>query len=115
MEDLLSGIVDRRLVAISPDASVGAAKKLAHNARVSMLPVVSNNKLVGTVEIESIAYKDAQIKVKEVMVKPIFVEETAPLSEARKIIIKHGLSRLPVVESAESMTCVGTISSSDLI
>ena len=115
MADSLSSIVDRKLVAIAPDASVGAAKKLAHNSRISILPVVSNKKLVGVIEIESISYKNPDMKVSEVMGKPVFVEESAMLEEARKIIIKKGLSRLPVVDSAKSMICVGTISSSDLI
>ena len=115
MANPLSEIVDRKLVAVSPETSVGAAKKLAHNSRVSMLPVVSGNRLVGMVEIEPIAGKDDQLKVSQIMKKPVFVEQTGTLEDARKLIIEHGLSRLPVVDSARSMMCIGTISSSDLI
>ena len=111
----LSGMVDRHIVAITPDASVKSARQLAHSSRVSMLPVISDSKLIGILEVSKLSQQDDSKAVSSVMLKPVFVEEGGSLEDARKLIIEQGLSRLPVVESAESMRCVGTISSSDLI
>ncbi len=111
----VSGAIDRRLVAVSPDASLGAARKLAKASRVSVLPVISDNRLVGVLDIEaSLAGNDGD-KVSSMMVKPVFVEANAKSDEARKLMIKHGLARIPVVDSAASMKCIGTVSSTDLI
>lgn len=115
MASSLSGMVDRHLVAITPEASVKAAKQLAQNSRVSMLPVISNSRLVGLVEITILSQQGDDKTVGSVMQKPVFIEEVGRVEDARKLIIEHGLSRLPVVDSAKSMRCIGTISSSDLI
>ncbi len=111
----LSEIVDRHIVAINPDASVKAARQLAQNSRVSMLPVVSDGMLVGLIEVSSLSQHSDDDLVRGVMLKPVFVEEMGSVEDARKLIIEHGLSRLPVVDSSKNMRCIGTISSSDLI
>lgn len=115
MEGQLSSIVDRKIVAVAPEASVGSAKRLAQNSRVSMLPVLSNGKLVGLVEASSLSGENDAKTVGSIMQKPVFIEENGSMEDARKLITEHGLSRLPVVDSPKSMMCVGTLSSSDLI
>lgn len=111
----ISEIIDRHVVAITPDTSVKAARRLAQNSRVSMLPVILDGILVGLIEVSSLPQHGDDNLVRGVMLKPVFVEEASSLDDARKLIIEHGLSRLPVVDSSKSMHCIGTISSSALI
>ncbi len=113
--DRVSDRMDKRIVAVSPNATVASARMLANNSRVGMLPVVSDRKLVGMIDVNTIPEYDDTKKVSAVMKKPLFVEEGKSIDEARKILIGCGIPRLPVVDSSVGMKCVGTVSSSELL
>ncbi len=113
MAGSLADVIDRNIVAITPEASLKAAKQLARNSGVSVLPVISEGKLVGVLDVSSLRGDSG--RVSSAMMHRIFIEESGSIEDARKMLIKCGLTRLPVVDSKKSMRCLGTVSSSDLI
>ncbi len=113
MAGSVADVVDRHIVAISPEATLKTAKQLARNSGVSVLPVISEGRLVGVLDVSSL-HGDSG-RVSGAMMDPIFVEEGSSREDARRTLLKHGLARLPVVDSKEGMRCLGTVSSSDLI
>ncbi|HUC39118.1 MAG TPA: CBS domain-containing protein [Candidatus Acidoferrum sp.] len=115
MAKLVQDVVDRKMIAVSPDSTIESARRLAGSSRISILPVIEKNKLVGILDIESIEGKSGAERVRSAMREPIFVEQKTRLEDARKMIMEYRMPRLPVVESSESMRCIGTVSSSDLI
>jgi IMP dehydrogenase len=118
-ERKLSDIIDRHLVAVSPQTSINAARRLAHGSTVSVLPVLLDGKLIGVLSQNTLnaerTEEELHEPVEKIMEKPIFVEEKADAKEARKILMNNNLTRIPVVDSKSSMICIGTVSSTDLL
>ncbi|MGD0729366.1 MAG: CBS domain-containing protein [Candidatus Micrarchaeaceae archaeon] len=110
-EASISNLVNRHLISINSNAKSSAAIKLLTNSNVDMLPVLENGKLVG------IFTKDSSNNdlVSSSMEKALFVEKNQDIDSTIKYMLKHNISRVPVVDSAISMKCIGTISSSDLL
>ena len=112
---MVSDVLDRRLVAVSPNTSLEAARRLSATSNVDLLPVLLDGRLVGIVLKEDLDRHAAASKVSEIMKKPVFVLRDADLNEARKLVISHNLSRIPVVDSRFGMMCIGTVSSTALV
>ncbi len=113
-EKSISGLIDRKIVAVSPQTSVETARELAKRSGVGTLPVLSHGKLVGIVNNDHLK-ESIDGKIEKIMKKPVFAEKDSDVKKARKMIINNGLERLPIVESKSSMICIGTVSSTDLI
>ncbi len=117
----VSEIMDRKLVAVSHDASLKSALKLAKISGVDMLPILENNRLVGMVNVDEIqryVSKDPSKEgesVKKLSKQPVFLEASETKQSAIEKIIKSGLSRVPVVENKSTMRCIGTVNSTDLL
>lgn len=116
---ILSQIMNRHLVAVSPNTSIGSAIKLMKSSNVDLLLVLQDGKLVGTVDDSSLAdvhLTDTSVApVSGVMREPWCLEEKDSIDNAVKYVIEHNLSRLPVVSSKKSMQCTGTVSSTELV
>ncbi len=117
----VSEIMDKKLVAISHDASLKSALKLAKTAGVGMLPILDGDRLVGMVGTDDIQHyisKDpgrGEESVDTLSKAPVFLEANETRQSAMAKIIKNGLSRMPVVESRSTMRCLGTVNSTDLL
>ncbi len=104
----------RDVVGVARTTAVGVAARLAKSAKVDLLPVLDGNRLCGIatgLDLESAGGGD----VGSVMKSPVFVQEDESIDRASDIMLRLAVGRIPVVDSKESMTCVGIITSSDIV
>ncbi|NHV98022.1 MAG: IMP dehydrogenase [Thaumarchaeota archaeon] len=89
----------REVVTISKDAKVGEAAEIMRKNRISGLPVVENNKLVGIITGRDVRFTDLSVSVGEAMTRNVVVArpEVTP-EEAVELMKKHKVEKLPVVD-----------------
>ena len=97
-----NGIISNPMF-LAPDNYVYEAENLMHNYRISGVPICENGKLVGILTNRDLRFlSDYNIKIKEVMTKEGLV--TGPvgttLEEAKIILMKHKIEKLPLVDDA---------------
>ena len=104
-------------VTISPDATLVEALDLAEKHHISGIPVVENvsGKLVGMLSNRDVRFaSDPNKKVHELMTKDnlVTVKEGIDRAEAKKLLHKHRIEKLLVVDDA--YRCVGLITVNDI-
>ena len=106
----------RDVVTLTPDQTVGDALKIMEAKSISGLPVVdSEGRLVGIITRRDVAFaEDLSAKVAEVMTKKVItVGEDITVEEAKRIMRKHKIEKLPVVD--EKGFLKGLITMKDLV
>ncbi len=89
-------------ITISPDQQLQEALKLMNQYRISGIPVTQSGKLVGILTNRDLRFETRMnLKVSDVMTKEhlITAPEGTTLEEARKILHKNRIEKLPVVNS----------------
>ncbi|WDT81005.1 MAG: IMP dehydrogenase [Candidatus Manganitrophus sp.] len=89
-------------ITISPDQQLHEALKLMNQYRISGIPVTQSGKLVGILTNRDLRFETRMnLKVSDVMTKEhlITAPEGTTLEEARKILHKNRIEKLPVVNS----------------
>ncbi len=118
--DPVSKWMTRNPVVVLPTTPLAEAYALTSERRVRRLPVVENGKLVGIVTLGDLRQSNinvgnpeaAKTRVALVMTeKVITVTPETTLREAAKLMIKHKISGLPVMEGDQ---LVGIITESDI-
>ncbi len=87
-------------IVISPDQTIQEALKLMARYRISGIPVTRNGKLVGIVTNRDLRFENRMhLKIAEVMTQKnlITVPEGTSLEEAKEILRRHRIEKLPVV------------------
>jgi CBS domain-containing protein len=105
---------------IDADKSVAYAAKMMRDEDVGLAPIVEGDKLIGTLTDRDIAIrivaegKDPdQVKVRDVASKQVVtIDPQQDLDEALRIMAKHQVRRLPVVE--EDGQLVGVVAQADI-
>ena len=97
-----NGIISNPMY-LAPDNYVYEAENLMHNYRISGVPICENGKLVGILTNRDLRFlSDFNIKISEVMTKDGLV--TGPvgttLDEAKIILMKHKIEKLPLIDDA---------------
>ena len=97
---------------LAPDNYVYEAENLMHNYRISGVPICENGKLVGILTNRDLRFlSDYNIRISEVMTKEGLI--TAPvgttLEEAKLILMKHKIEKLPLVDDKGNLTGLITI------
>ncbi|TYP47437.1 IMP dehydrogenase [Thermosediminibacter litoriperuensis] len=100
---------------LSPENTIGEAMELMARYRISGVPITVNGKLVGIITNRDIRFEDDMSKkIKDVMTKENLV--TAPvgttLEEAKLILKKHKVEKLPLVD--ENFNLKGLITIKDI-
>jgi len=116
-------LMDKKVVAVSDDASILATARLIETSNVGLLPVVNDGRLVGIIEgplLLDYILKHTEEEldgktIKPLVKKPVFVVKEELASQVVAKIIRNNLTRIPVVDSEESMQCIGVISASDVL
>ncbi len=91
-------------ITVKPEETVGEAKRLMAEYKIGGFPVIDNNgKLVGIVTNRDIRFEEKMsLKIKDVMTKENLI--TAPLrtslDDAKKILQKHRIEKLLIVDEA---------------
>ncbi len=111
----ISEIMDRKVVAISPSATVKSATKLIRTSGVSLLVVVEKEKLIGILTEDEILNRAPEESIKALVKRPIFVEANDTISVAIGKTIDNNLTRIPIVDSMQNMKCVGVITATELL
>ena len=102
-------------VTISPEKTIKDALAIMDRYRISGVPVTRRNKLIGILTHRDLRFEDKlQRRVKELMTadKLVTVTEEVSLEEARKILHKHRIEKLPVVDGKGNL--IGLITSKDI-
>lgn len=102
-------------VTITGDATVGDALRLMKENHIGGIPVVdADNKLVGIVTNRDLRFQeDMSIRIEDVMTKENLVTTTNPhLAEASRILLRHKIEKLPVVDAENHL--VGLITYRDI-
>ncbi len=122
MADKVSDLMDVKLVAIAPSATIKSAVTLIKNSNIDLIPVVENGKLIGVIYeddvlsyIEKFGTAAEKEQVKKISMPPFFTEANSKISDAAKVVIDNDLNRLPVVDSKKNMRCVGIVTSTELL
>ena len=105
---------------IDADKSVAYAAKMMREEDVGLAPIVEDDKLIGMLTDRDIAVRvvaegrDAgQVKVRDVASKQVVtIDPQQDLDEALRIMAKHQVRRLPVVE--EDGRLVGVVAQADV-
>ncbi|MEM3827114.1 MAG: CBS domain-containing protein [Candidatus Micrarchaeaceae archaeon] len=116
-------LMDDKVIAISISSTVIAAARLIETSNVDTLPILEGEKLVGMLDGPTLlnymikhSKNDLEGQTIKMFAKePIFVVKDEPLNEIVAKVVSHNLTRIPVVDSAKSMKCIGIISATDLI
>ena len=88
---------------LSPDNTVTEADELMHKYKISGVPVCDENgRLVGILTNRDLRFiSDYSVKIKEEMTKDGLVtsHEGTTLEEAKQILMRHKIEKLPIVDS----------------
>ena len=91
-------------VFIGPDASVADADALMNEYKISGVPVVDNDeKLIGIITNRDMRFiTDMTAKISDVMTKAPLVtaKEGTTLEDAARVLQKHKIEKLPIVDDA---------------
>ncbi|MEM3446180.1 MAG: IMP dehydrogenase, partial [Candidatus Korarchaeum sp.] len=92
----------RDVITVSPEDSVEEARRLMKEHGISGLPVVVGSRLVGIVTRRDVYFSEgSDLLVKDIMTKdPITVGPDITPQEARKIMARYKIEKLPVVNDS---------------
>ena len=102
-------------VTIHPERKVGEVLELMEKYRISGVPVTSGDQLVGIVTNRDLRFEtNLDKKISEVMTKDnlITVSEGISLDDSKKLLHKHRIEKLLVVDQAGHLT--GLITTKDI-
>jgi CBS domain-containing protein len=120
MAKSVQDLMTRNPCSIAADKSVAYAAKMLRDEDVGLAPIVQGDRLVGTVTDRDLAIravaegKDPEsTKVKEIAsINLVTVAPRQDLDEALKLMAKHQVRRLPVVEDGGRL--VGVVAQADV-
>jgi CBS domain-containing protein len=112
----VSTIMQRYAVVVSEETSIANAAKLMKANKVSLMPVLRDERLVGIVREKDLDSwnGDKKEKISRIMEKPIFVMPTDEIDKASKIMLKRHITRVPVVNNEKELIFLGIVTSSDV-
>lgn len=103
-------------VTLSKDHTLAEAKELMSKYKISGLPVVdTENKLIGIITNRDVKYQEnLSAKVEELMTKENLItsDKSTNLEQAKEILLKNRIEKLPIVDSENHL--VGLITIKDI-
>jgi len=100
----------RDVITIEPNQTVASALELMKKHNISGLPVVENGKLIGIVTGRDVRFSDISLRVKDVMTRDVVVaREGIAMEEAKEILQKHRIEKLPVVDDQGALCGLITV------
>ncbi|MGI6285554.1 GGDEF domain-containing protein [Neomoorella humiferrea] len=108
----VEGLISRELYTIGPLAGVARAAYIMEHYGIGCLPVIDDGKLVGIVTSRDIRRAHPNRLVADAMTRQVItISPTASLLEAQRLMVKHNVERLVVVQDEH---VVGIITSSQV-
>ncbi len=99
-------------ITLSPDESIGVALETMKKFSISGIPITRNGKLVGILTNRDLRFhRDPTLRIDEVMTKEnlITVPEGTELEDAKELLHKHRIEKLPVVDSERNLKGMITV------
>jgi CBS domain-containing protein len=120
MGNSIKDVMTSNPCSIDADKSVAYAAKMMRDEDVGLAPIVEGDKLIGMLTDRDIAIRvvaegrdPGQVKVRDVASKQVVtIDPQQDLDEALRIMAKHQVRRLPVVE--EDGKLVGVVAQADV-
>jgi CBS domain-containing protein len=120
MGQSIRDVMTSKLCTIDADKSVAYAAKMMQKEDVGLAPIVEGDKLIGMLTDRDIAIRVVaegrnpdQVKVHEVASKQVVtIDPQQDLDEALRIMAKHQVRRLPVVQ--EDGKLVGVVAQAEI-
>jgi acetoin utilization protein AcuB len=126
---LLRNWMTRDPITVEPDTSMMDAEQLMKENKIRCLPVMKGDKLVGivtehdvksasaskatTLDMHELLYLLAKVRVKDIMTKePTTIRDDDTVEEAAVLMLKHKISRLPVLNHQGDL--VGIVTDTDV-
>ncbi|MFH0849282.1 MAG: IMP dehydrogenase [archaeon] len=107
-------LVIRDVITLRPDQTIREAVDLMQKHQISGLPVVENGKLTGLITGRDVRFADADLKVIDVMTKKVITaKEGVTIDEAKEILHRNRIEKLPIVDDA--MKLRGLITFKDIM
>jgi IMP dehydrogenase len=107
-----SGVL-RDPITVTPDMTILQVLELAQEAGVSGFPVVSNRKVVGIITNRDLRFEESlSAKVSEKMTprdKLITINEADSLDEAKRLLNKHRLERVLIIDDNDELRGLITV------
>ncbi|MDZ7289060.1 MAG: CBS domain-containing protein [candidate division KSB1 bacterium] len=112
-------VMTRNVVTVTPDNLISELRDLLRNHRISGVPVVEDNKLVGIVSIEDfikcLAKGEIDSPVKNKMTREVqILYADEPLINAIQKFDEYGFGRFPIIDRQQG-NLVGIITKGDII
>jgi IMP dehydrogenase len=102
--------VIRDVVTINPDDRVSQALQLMKSHSISGLPVVESDRLLGILTKRDVNFAEGNDPVRDVMTKDVIMAEAeVTIEEAKRIMHKHRVEKLPVVDANRRLLGLITI------
>ena len=125
----LAQIMQKKLYMVNPDERIIHARRIMIDKNIARLPVIENGKIIGMISDTEIAFALSEIKrsfplgkqkhrldellVVDIMKTPvIWTDPNISTSDAAKIMIKHNVGALPLINNNK---IVGIVTRTDLI
>ncbi|MBO3799560.1 MAG: IMP dehydrogenase [Candidatus Brockarchaeota archaeon] len=103
----------RDVITINKEATVGEAAEIMRRHKISGLPVVENNRLIGIITGRDVRFTNPSIKVEEAMTRDVVVASPSVTpEEAVELMKRHRVEKLPVVDDNKRL--VGLITYKDV-
>ena len=120
MGQIIKDVMTSNPRSIDAEKSVAYAAKMMREEDVGLAPIVEGDKLIGmltdrdiTIRVVAEGRNPDQVKVREVAsTQVVTIDPQQDLSEALRIMAKHQVRRLPVVE--EDGKLVGVVAQADI-
>ena len=93
-------LIIRDVITVTPDTTVEELLRMMEQHRIHGFPVVEDdNRLVGIVTWRDVRLADPQLKVRDVMTTDVITAtEDITLEEAKRILHRHRIEKLPIVD-----------------
>lgn len=104
-------IMTKTVVTVTPETTVGEARRIFQDAWIGHLPVMEGELLVGIVSERDLARAvgDA-MPVEEIMTQPVFVlSPAATIRQAARIFAERRLGALPVLDGRQLVGMVSVV------
>ena len=107
-------IIIRNVHTVDPSTPIEVVRNIMETKKINGLPVVSGEKIVGIVTKRDLEFATREMNtVSDVMVKDvIYASDNITLEEAREILYKNRIEKLPLVDDKKKV--VGLITSKDI-
>lgn len=110
---LVRDVMSHKILYVTREATVRTAVEVIRAHQAEVVPVVDEGRVVGLLDALQLTLYDGETGVLEACVEPLLtVEPTAPLTDAARLMRRHHLRQLPVVQDGR---IVGMLSARDLL